>query len=511
MSPIVSEMVPVAVTPLGRLRGRYRTLSSDAGDMAGQRVATWRGVSYGQTTAGEYRFYPPRPVEPWEGVKEADKYRPPALQPGTILTSATSMNTKVIGTEDCLHLDIVRPATRQVLPVVVYFHGGSFVTGASHEKVLRGHNFASRMDVVYVSVNFRLGVLGYLDLQELADDSEVSANPAVLDQVLALEWVQDNILAFGGDPSNVTVMGESAGANAVVTLMTVPRAQGLFHQAIAQSPPVASVHTEVQSTMWTRLLAESLGIDASNSAEAFRSVPARDLVLAAQGLTFSWTEGTYLNATFSPTVDGEVLPEHPITAFRQGRQQPVPLIIGTNLDEVSFSKFIYQRQKRRSEVAGRVASVFDPESAEAVLHAYNQGAGREEFAQLFADAVFWAPSLQVAEAHADIAPTWMYRFDFAPQALRWLGLGAIHSLDLAAVFGDPKAHRATSMTKFAGLKGLKSTSESMQRMWKGFIHRGQTPYVWPTYETEQSAPRMHDRDLRATMVFDEESRVEFDP
>ena len=176
-------------------------------------VLTWRGIPFGDTTAGDNRFRAPQPAPAWEGVRDCSQFGPPAPQ------TTYSWTDRIIGSEDCLHLDIVRPRTEEKLPVVVYLHGGSFIMGSSHMLMLRGFELATRMDVVYVSINFRLNSLGYLDLRSLGGDC--SANPAVADQILALQWVRDNIAAFGGDPDSVTLMGESAGGAAVLTLMTV--------------------------------------------------------------------------------------------------------------------------------------------------------------------------------------------------------------------------------------------------------------------------------------------------
>lgn len=202
-------------------------------------IATWKGVPFGAPTGGKARFRRPRPVRGWLGVLDCTRYQSPAPQP------SYGLNDRLIGDEDCLHLDIVRPHTTEKLPVVVYFHGGSFLMGASHQNMLRGHRLAEAMNVVYVSLNFRLGVLGYLDLRSLGGDCV--ANPALWDQVLALQWIQENIAKFGGDPNSVTIMGESAGGAAVLALLCSPPAQGLFHRAIAQSPPIGLIHSKAQS------------------------------------------------------------------------------------------------------------------------------------------------------------------------------------------------------------------------------------------------------------------------
>ncbi|MCP1387373.1 carboxylesterase/lipase family protein [Corynebacterium sp. TA-R-1] len=461
-------------------------------------VRTWRGVPYGASTTGECRFRAPRPAEPWRGVRDASRFAPPAMQ------GSFGWKDTVIGTEDCLTLDIVRPDTDDELPVVVYFHGGTFVTGASNEKVLRGYHLSLATDVVYVSVNFRLGVLGYLDFRSIGPDC--AANPAMLDQILALKWVAANIANFGGDPSRVTIMGESAGGAAVIHLMCAPAARGLFHGAVAQSPPSASVHSRVQAAMWVRALIDGMGMSRLSTLEDLRDADAEDLVRTGQSMLLNSRELVQLNTSFMPTVDGVTLPEHPIDTFEGGRQAAVPLIIGTNAEETSFAKAIYQTTKQRHRAARRALDVYDPENAQLVIDAYGDALGRADFADLIADAVFWAPSVMLATAHRRVARTWMYRFAYASETMRRLGLGAMHTADLGAVFGDPRATRASRIDRLGSSEGYEEVKEVMQYHWGSFFHTGAPGEEWPEYGF-----RNEDVPGRATLVVDRESYVELDP
>ena len=461
-------------------------------------VRTWRGIPFGADTSGARRFLAPRPAEPWTGVRDATTYAQPALQ-GTY-----GWKDAVVGTEDCLRLDVVRPDTDDVLPVVVYFHGGTFVTGASHERVLQGHNLAKATNVVYVSVNFRLGVLGYLDFRSLGTDC--AANPALLDQILSLTWVAENIAGFGGDPDNVTVMGESAGGAAVVHLMSAPAARGLFHRGVAQSAPCASVHSRVQAAMWVRTLLEGMGMSHLANLDDLRREDARELVRVGHAMLLNSSELAQFNTAFMPTVDETTLPAHPIDVFENAEQSPVPLIIGTNSDEASFAKALYQTARSRSRAARRALHVFDEANAQTVLAAYGHAEGRGDFAELIADAVFWAPSVILATAHRRVAPTWMYRFDYSSVAMRRLGLGAVHTSDLVAVFGEPGATRAAMFDRFGSRAVLDDVSREMQHHWGSFFHTGAPGESWPQYGF-----RSDDRPGRATGVFRETFRVEWDP
>ncbi|QAU52636.1 Para-nitrobenzyl esterase [Corynebacterium pelargi] len=467
-----------------------------ADETSGVTVQTWRGIPYGGDTGGSRRFRAPHPVVPWDGVRDCSEYGPVAAQP------SLGPSDKVRGSEDCLHLDVVRPDTDTTLPVVVYFHGGSFIFGSSHEQILRGHALAEAMDVVYVSINFRLGVLGYLDMRSLGQDCE--ANPAVLDQLLALKWVQRNIAAFGGDPDNVTIMGESAGGAAVLTLMCVPAAAGLFAKAIAQSPPLAAIHSSVQAQFWASELQRRLGLEDAGL-DQLRQVDAADLVRAGQKMLWRTGELIQMNTCFGPTVDQRVIFEHPLEVFAQGLQHKLPLLIGTNGDETSFTKAFYLRSAARTRAARRMLESFDPAGTDLVLHMYQNAQRRSDFADLLSDAIFWAPAVHAAGAHAQAANTWMYRFDFTPPTMRWLGLGAWHSMELTPLFGDLKAAK-TSKLHIGGRADLELLSQSMQRLWSRFIHYGNPGREWPRY---RSPDDLHPG--RATLIFDRELHVSYDP
>ncbi|MDO4762206.1 MAG: carboxylesterase/lipase family protein [Corynebacterium sp.] len=473
-------------------------------------VTTWRGVPYGADTSGKNRFRAPKPPQPWAGVRDCTHYGAIAAQP------TLSPGEKIKGSEDCLNLDIVRPDTTDTLPVVVYFHGGSFIYGSSHQQVLRGHYLVEAMNVVYVSLNFRLGALGYLDYTHFGDDCV--ANPAIWDHLLALRWIKNNIARFGGDPNNITIMGESAGGQAVLTLMCVPAAQGLFHRAIAQSAPAAAVHSYAQSHFWAHELISRAGFDPDNppQLDELRELPLENLINAGQSMLWRSKELLNLNSCYSVTVDNQLLHDHPIAIFRAGEQHKVPLMIGTNADETSLAKSLFLRPTARTEAAWRMLQGYDRDAAETIMSFYNNCTKRNDYAQLIADGVFWAPSVIVASAHALTAPTWMYRFDFAPAALKWLGVGAAHTAELSPVFGDLEGSKAATFAKLGGWDDLTQLKTTMQQHWAQFIHSGNpngadttnntAPPSWPAYR-----PASDTTPGRATKIFDTTAYLLFDP
>ena len=495
----------IITTTAGTIRGLRLTIPGP--------LRTWRGVPYGDTTAGNHRFRAPHPAPRWDGIKDCTEYGAIAAQP------SLTPSDRIRGSEDCLNLDIVRPDDDRTLPVVVYLHGGSFIYGSSHQQVLRGHYLVQAMDVVYVSLNFRLGALGYLDFSSFGDDCV--PNPAVLDQLLALHWVKDNIARFGGDPTNITLMGESAGGASVITLMCVPAARGLFHRAIAQSAPVAAVHSAAQAAFWCNELVTRAGLT-NPTLDELRKLSPETLIGAGQSMLWRSGELLNLNACFGAIVDGDLIRDHPITTFRAGEQHKIPLMIGTNIDEVAFAKTFYFRSKKRAQRARTMLEGYDPHGADTILRFYNNAASRNDYAELLTDSVFWAPSVIAASAHSLSAPTWMYRFDYAPAALRWLGIGASHTAELSPVFGDLDGSKAAAINKLGGWEELHTLRDQMQSYWASFIHTGNPNNtataaagtgVATTPETDWPQYRMPSDTLpgRATKVFDTTAYVVYDP
>ncbi len=466
----------------------HLVVETSGGKVVGGRadgVLTWKGIPYGRAQ----RWRRPRPVS-WEGEWDATRYGPVAPQ------TTYTWKDQVIGDEECLNLDIVRPATSDRLPVVVYFHGGGYFAGASHTAVLRGYSFARELDVVYVGLNFRLGALGYVDLTSVGSRGgfeELEPNPAMRDQILALRWVRENIESFGGDPDRVCLMGESAGGAAIASLMTVPSVKGLFHRAILQSAPVMNVHSARQSELWARRFVQYVGFRPRTvQVSDLLKVPTGEVVRAGQHMLWQGRGMWELNACFGNSIDGDVLPEHPIDCFGAGAQAAVPLLIGTNSDELSVAHMLFLTRRARAATARKMLEAYDPEGADQVLAAYGGAGSRREFSELLTDAVFWSQSVRLAELHSQLSGvgTWMYRFDYAPAALRRLGIGAMHSMELAALFGDARASKARLLL---GAE-LDQVTHLMQAAWRNFIWDSDPG--WAEYRTPDRVTRIFERELR---------------
>jgi para-nitrobenzyl esterase len=474
-------------------------------------VQTWRGIPYAAAPVGPLRFRAPQPVAPWDGVRDATDDG--AVAPQDRGSRFGGGDRRIRMGEDCLTLNVQRPAGEPDatdLPVMVFIHGGGYATGSARDFTERSRTIVRSGRTVYVAVNYRLGALGYLHFARFSTRTRrFESNLGLRDQVAALEWVRGNISSFGGDPDNVTVIGESAGGNAVVTLLATPAAAGLFARGIAQSPPSDAAYSPELAGRWAADFVEILRQGRASelaggrrpAAELLETAPWPALVRAGvvlQRRTPDIDPGAYCMA---PVVDGDFLPERPLDAFRRGHTHPVPLIIGTNDREGSMFRGRLDILPRSVE---RIQSLFDeapPESHRDMRVAYSALPALRAEVDFGADYAFWFPSLLVAELHARWAPVYLYRFDLAPRLLRLLGYDATHGLELLALSTSGADRELRRLTALGGRESFLRTGGRMRAHWLRFAATGTPGPDWPAYTEEE----------RLTMIFDEVDRVESDP
>jgi para-nitrobenzyl esterase len=466
----------------------------------------FRGIPYAKPPVGALRFHAPEPPEVWSGVRNARNFGPSAPQGGSETPYMAAYGEQ---SEDCLYLNVYTAGSEGKKPVLFWIHGGGFVLGSGSSELYDGGPLCERGDVVVVTINYRLGALGYLYLGAHGGESiGASSNLGQLDQIAALRWVQANIAAFGGDPDNVTIFGESAGSMAVCTLLVMPSARGLFSGAIAQSG--ASLD----------LLQPS---DAAKNTDAFLNVlgvPAHDLsklldLEVSQLVAAQSAQGGGLG--YAPVVDPATLPLQPRDAIASGASADVPLVIGTNRDEMNLFRIAALRELDKPMEDSRALDVIakglpqPTERLSTLLETYRasrEGRGlphgnRALIGAVQSDQRFRIPSIRFAEAYRARQPrTFMYLFTYESPSMRG-ALRACHALELPFVFGTLSA---PFQDRFAGTgPAVAELSETMMDSWIAFAKAGSPT----TLRAGDWVP--YDAGRRATMVFDVKTRLEDAP
>ena len=464
-------------------------------------VNRWRSIPYARPPVGRLRFRAPRPPQPWSGVRHCHGFT--GCSPQQRRYTMLGVGRYQPMSEDCLTLNVVTPEapSAEPLPVMLFIHGGGYIMGSSATPLYDGAALARR-GCVYVSVNYRLGALGCVDLSSLSTpDIPIDSNLFLRDLVLALQWVRDNIAQFGGDPDNVTIFGESAGACIAATLLGVPAADGLFARAIAESPASGLVRSKEIAAEFAQRFAGLLGVRGEEAAEALLRVPAAQLVEVQHQLIEQGMENRLGAFPIGPVIGDDCLPIDPVEAMRTGRAHRVPLIVGTNAEEGRlFTRFLKMLPTNESMIEELLAET-EPGARERITAAYPDYPSAAACIQLGGDFAFSSAAWQIAEAHSGHAPTYLYRYDYAPRTLRWSGLGATHATELLAVFDVYRTRFGALLTAAADQRAALRVSNQVQRRWRSFSRTGVPGDDWPRYHPDD----------RAVLVFDRKSRVEFDP
>ncbi len=476
-------------TSYGRLRGV---------DKSGIKV--FKGIPYGGSTAGRGRFRPPTPPASWTGVRDALEFGATAPQ-----TKAEGGYARLIGWdrqppmgEDCLVLNVWTPALDGARrPVLFSIHGGGFTSGSGSMAGYNGDPLARTGDVVVVTMNHRIGVLGSLNLADLGAPEEFARSGGVgmLDLVAALEWVRDNIERFGGDPSNVTAFGQSGGGAKTAVLLAMPAARGLFHRAGVQSGSALRMAQRKGSMRSAEALLAHLGIERERAAEALQQVPI-DRLIEAQGAIARKDPRN----VFWPVVDGTTLPTHPFDPKAPELSADIPMIIGTTLDDSGI------RTGRRLEDPGLVGwceKTFGARAqriVEAYRKHYPEAPAHLLQARMLTDRGARRAASTMAERKAALgrAPAYLYLFTWPSPAMDGQ-LGAIHGVDVGLTFNNTRG------AMVGDSPAMHTLAERYSRAWVAFARSGNPSHAgipeWPAFDPE----------TRPTMVFDEHVSLESDP
>ena len=469
---------------------------------AGLRFA---GIPFAAPPVGELRWRAPQPVEPWAGERDGGAFGFTAAQNPDMLTAFLGMEPEPQD-EDCLYLNVYTPALDDAArPVMVWIHGGAFIIGSGSTPLYDGAALVHRGDVVLVTINYRLGAFGFLELGWLDPELAGSGNLGLRDQVAALQWVRDNIAGFGGDPGNVTIFGESAGGMSVTSLLAAPSASGLFHRAIAQSGAAQMTATPAQAEASGRQVVEALGV---STADELRALD-KDRVLEVQGslVIAAMTDvepmleqGIAVTLPFRPVGDGDFLPHDVLAAIRGGSAAGVPLITGTTREEWKLFSLMDFQQVDAEVLRVRLQALTG--DADKVLAVYADLVDalppKDAFTVIATDMVFRYPAVALGEAQlAQTDDVWEYVFDWATPAMGGM-LGACHAIELPFLFGlasDPR------VAGFLGDDPPVGLADAMQDAWLAFARDGDPGADWPRYDLER----------RAVRAFDAESSVVDDP
>ncbi|MCV6984800.1 carboxylesterase/lipase family protein [Mycobacterium shinjukuense] len=480
---------------------RARTATGIVEGFTRDGVNRWRSIPYARPPVGPLRFRAPQPAQPWPGVRHCHAFANCAPQRRRYTMLGIGKYQPM--SEDCLTLNVVTPEqpTTQPLPVMFFVHGGGYILGSSATPLYDGAALARR-GCVYVSVNYRVGALGCLDLSSLSTpDVTLESNVYLRDLVLALRWVRDNIAEFGGDPDNVTIFGESAGAHITATLLAVPAAQGLFARVISESPASGMVRSREIAAEFAARFVRLLGVRTRDAAGALMTASAGHLVAAQHRLIEQGMKKRLGAFPLGPVFGDDVLPVEPVEAMRHGRAHKVPLIVGTNAEEGRlFTRFLGMLPTNEAMVEELLANV-EPAARQRITAAYPNYPKPQACIQLGGDFAFGTAAWQIAEAHGVHAPTYLYRYDYAPRTLRWSGLGATHATELFAVFDIYRTRFGALLTAAADRRAALRVSNEVQRRWREFSRTGVPGDDWPA----------HTHTDRAVMVFDRKCRIEFDP
>jgi para-nitrobenzyl esterase len=456
-------------TPLGALRGEV---------INGVRV--FRGVPFAEPPVGPFRFRPPVKVKPWVEERVASQFPAAAMQDG---------ERGIAKSEDCLYLNVWTQQDAMALPVFVWIHGGGFTGGTSFAPIFDGTEFANA-GVVVVTVAYRLGVFGFMDMEPLLGPEYAgSGNNALRDLICALEWVRENIAAFGGDPRRVTVGGESAGAKLTDVLMGVPKAQGLFAQMISESGGAERVWPKAKAEAVAKGFAEVWGKDV----ESLKLAPPEELIGAQMRFVASWPQHFPLRME----LDGSLLPRLPVETIANGALSGTRLLIGTNRDESALFVGPHPQKVTAADLGNVELAKFEEVFARYRAVYPTMSEEQLRIRALTAEE-YWVPSVRVVDAHVRGGGTaWMYRLDFAATNGRMKG-EAYHSEELGLVWNKP-------IEEIANVVKEKALAKKMHAAWLTFI-KGETPGaeglpLWPQYSNK----------TRETMVFDAVSRVETRP
>ncbi|MFE4456000.1 carboxylesterase/lipase family protein [Nocardia tengchongensis] len=471
------------------------TATTTSGPVRGVRRETgvaFLGIPFAQPPVGALRFAAPAPPIPWTDTRDCTAYGPTAQVKQ--LSEVTAIPEPSIPGDDILTVNVFtpNPDPDAKLPVLVWIHGGGFVAGSPASPWYDGAAF-NRDGVVLVSAGYRLGIEGFLHLDDAPD------NRGVLDWIAALTWVRDNIAAFGGDPAKVTIAGQSAGGGAVWALMNTPSAKGLFRAGISESGALTQPNDRATALAMSALFTKRTGRPATAAAlRDLSKTGLQDLEDKLRALGPDSSAATLLG--LAPWADGTLIPATSAEVLKSGADQDVPLMLGFTAHEFNAAPLTGNRPPVTDTTlpAALGALGFDPSSAAAFTLAYPGRTANQIAGQAQSDAVIRMPSYRVAEMRAGRQqPTWLYEFTWTSTAPDYQGM-SFHCLDVPFAFDLLRAQGVTAVT---GSNPPQALADAIHQAWVSFVSNGDPGDAWPRYTL----------DRRETMIWSDASHVQSDP
>jgi para-nitrobenzyl esterase len=505
---------PVAETTTGKLLG-----ASSNG------VHAFKGVPYGASTEGRNRFMPPQKPQAWAGVRSATDWAGRAPQAASAnrrrpeLSGLSGPPDRLAESEDCLTLNVWTRGLNDggKRPIMVWYHGGGFSYGSSNMARLDGSNLSALYDVVVVTVNQRLNILGHLNLAELGGEAFAqSGNAGTLDMIAALQWVKDNAERFGGDPGNVTIFGQSGGGGKVSTLLATPAARGLFHRAIVMSGAAVRLTTRERAGQLAEAVLKHLGLTRSQLGE-LQTMPFKQLIAAigpARKMVGAPAQPLFDRYDFGPVVDGTILPGQPFDPAATDISADIPVLVGNVKDEMAIylapNDKVWDRVLTEDEMRAQIMPVAGT-ATDRVIELYRRlmpnASPADRLISTLTDSNFRLRSLLLAERKATQrrAPVWLYSFDWETPVFGGK-LKAYHALDVPFVFNTIDAVGATDRGPVAH-----DLSRRMSATWAAFARTGKpdNPAIphWPAYTLAERSTLIFDRNCSVAKDYGSEARV----
>jgi len=494
---IPSDAAPTVQMVSGVVRGSY---------LPDQGLYRFTGIPYAEAPVGERRFKAPEPVKPWSGVREAVAFGPPSAQAYDEHEGSLEDFGGDLTNEDSLSVNVWTPSLEGKRPVMVWLHGGGNAHSSSRLPHYDGASIAQRGDVVFVSLNYRLGIFGFVDMSLVGGDAYAgSANNGLRDQMLALQWVRQNIARFGGDPDNVTAFGNSAGASDLSAILGADNPRQYFDRLILQSGSAFLTKAPETSARMNKAFFARMGV---SSIDQLKSLPAASLIEKQEAALKGMLE-TEVDLLFQPTMDGVVIKAFPLLAMQAGASKDIDLLIGTTANELMlYALYDPQMLSRRPQDMPELKALPAPvRNLVAWLYMHNRPdmAPGQVAMDIYTDLAFRLPAIRMAEAQTQNGGSvWMYRFDWRVPDSK---VGAPHGIELPFLFDNIESIGEG----FKPQPQWRSLSHSVQDAWTSFARYGDPARDAHGQQSCRKPWASYDLRRRTTMLFDTPMRVVDDP